>query len=728
MLSNRKLTRRTFLKASAATTALISIGTIEYTSWQTSYANDNDDIKVTSTLCNACSNKCGIMVTTKNGRIWKVKGHPDHPMSKGTICARGHGYATIAYSPDRLTQPFKKGQDGKLMPITWDQAYQEIGQKLNKILAKDGPGTVVYVEDPRPTGHFYGPRFLAAIGSPNYFTHQTVCSNSRDTGFKHVLGGVPGADVANSKYIMFIGRSYGDGVRPSSLHALIAGRENGAKVVIVDPRLNSTANMADEWLSIRPGTDLALVLAMTNVVISEDLYDKEFVKNYSIGFEQYAEEVKKYTPEWAEKITGISKDTIIRIARDMAKVKPQALIEPSWRGAFGCTYFNSSETARSIAAFNALLGNIQQKGGLTFGIGPKLGDLDEMIHPAPLKSNLPRVDDKDYPVAPKPQGVANIVPMKAKEGKVKAAFIIQTNPVRNYSNPKAIADGLQALELNIVIDIQMTETALIADYVLPEPSYLERDDVLEGLAGGKPGVSIRQKVIERVHPETRPADEIFTEIAKAIGVGQYFNFTVDELNTAKLKPLGISLADMKKKGTVILGESVTLGTVPTLKTPSGKVEFYSETMKNAGFSPVPTWLEPKVMPDKDSFRLITGKQSYHTHSFTTNLPYLMQITKDTDGERLWINRERANKLGINDGDLVIVESKLAESKVRVKVTDRLHPECVYVPSPYGSFSEHLNTAKGVGFSYNDHVNFELEPMSGSGMVHEVVVKVRKVGI
>ena len=719
----KRLSRRTFLKASAATTAVLSVvGTVEFKTWQKTYASENADVKVIPSLCNACSSKCGIQVYSKGGRLWKVTGHPDHPFSKGRICARGHGVATLAYSPDRLTEPLKKKKDGTFEPISWKQAYQEIGQKLKEIVAKD-PSSVVFVEDPRPTGKFYGPRFLDAVGSPNYFNHLVVCSNARDTGFTHTIGGVPGGDVANSKYIVFIGRSYGDGLRPASVQGLVAAKSNGAHVVIVDPRLNNTAPLADEWLAIRPGTDLALVLAMSNVLVTEELYDKDFVTNYSVGFEEYKKTIMEYTPAWAEKITGIPKETITRIAQDMAKVKPKAFIEQSWRGAFGSTYANSVDTGRAVALFNALLGNIQQKGGYIFGVPPKLGP----VNPEPPHSKLPRVD-AEYPLVSNKAGVASVIPQKAKEGKVKAAIIIQTNPVRGYSNKDYMMEGLKALELNVVIDVWMTETAMVADYVLPEPSYLERDDIIEGLPGGKPAVCLRQKTIDLVHKNTVPADQIFTEIAKEMGLGQYFNFTVDQANQAMLAPLGIPLDELKKKGTIVLKEGVELGVVPKLKTPSGKVEFYNESFAKAGFSPVVKWMEPKVTPDKDSFRLITGKQSYHTHAYTANLPYMLQITKDYNSERLWINASKAKQFGLKDGDLVEVESSVAKSQIRIKVTERLHPECVYVPSPYGNFSEKLTLAKGVGFSYMDHLPHQIDPMGGTSMIHEIIVKIRKVGV
>ena len=725
-----KLSRRRFLKASAATAALTSAGTVGFNEWSNEYvkAGENVEIKEIASTCNACSSKCGMIGHVKNGRLWKLTGHPDHPYSKGKLCARGHGYATVVYSADRLTQPLKRVGEGKFEPISWEQANKEIAAKLNKIIKEHGPEAVSLTEDPRASGKFYSPRFIHALGSANYYTHHVVCSNSRDAGFLHTVGvTATSADISNAKYIMFIGRSYGDGIRPSSVQALASAKDNGAKIVIVDPRLNNTGNLATEWLAIRPGTDLALVLAMSHVLIKENLQDVEFIKNYTIGYEEYAKELTKYTPEWAEGITGIPADAISRIATDMGKAKPKALIEQSWRGAFGCNYENSTETGRAVAMFNALLGNYQQKGGSIFGGKLKLGKLDEIKHPDPKKPENPKAGSKEFPLAYPSNGVATIVAKEALEGKMKAAIYYHSNAALGYGNPKVMKEALSKMDLVVAIDVQMSETAQLAHYVLPEVTYIERDEVIEGLSGKIPGMALRQQMVKKVHPKTKPIDEIYTELAEACGVGQYFNFTLDELNEAMLAPTGVTYKQLREKGTIMFPDhEITIGEMPELKTPSGKVEFFSETYKAAGFKPIVEWIEPKVSPAADAFRLITGKQAIHSHTQTANIPILMQITKDYDLERIWINPVRAKALGIKDGDLVEVKSSEATSKIRVKVTERIHPEAIFVPSHYGITSKDLKTGYGIGFGYMEHVPFDFEKWSGAGNIHEVIVKVRKV--
>jgi thiosulfate reductase / polysulfide reductase chain A len=725
-----KISRRSFLKASTATAVLATAGTASFNEWSNQYvkASGTTEIKEIPSTCNGCSSKCGIIGHVKNGRLWKLTGHPDHPYSKGKLCARGHGYATLVYSKDRITEPLKRVGKEKFEPISWEQAYKEIAEKLNKIIAEHGPRAISLTEDPRATGKYYSPRFIQALGSSNYYTHHVVCSNSRDAGFLHTLGTTAtSADISSAKYIMFIGRSYGDAIRPSSVQSLVEAKDNGAKIVIVDPRLNNTGNLATEWLAIRPGMDLALVLAMSHVLVKENLHDIEFLNKYSIGFKEYAQELEKYTPAWAEELTGISADVITRIAIDMGKAKPKSLIEQSWRGAFGCNYENSTETGRAVALFNAMLGNLQQKGGSIFGGKPKLGKLDSAKHPNPKEPDFKKAGYEEFPLAYYNNGVATIVAKEAMEGKMKAAIYYHSNAALGYGNPKYMKEALSKLDLVVSIDVQMSETALLSDYILPDVSYIERDELIEELSGKTPGIALRQKIVEKVHPKSKPIDVIYKELAEACGVGQYFNFTLDELNEAMLVPTGVSYKELREKGTIMFPEkAIELGVMPELKTPSKKVEFYSEVYKEAGFSPIVKWVEPKVSPKQDSFRLITGKQAIHSHTQTANIPILMQITKDYDLERIWMNPSRAKALGIKDGDLVEVKSSEATSRVHVKVTEKVHPEAIFVPSHYGITSNYQKTAKGVGFGYMEHVPFDFEAWSGSGNIQEVIVKIRKV--
>lgn len=447
------------------------------------------------------------------------------------------------------------------------------------------------VQDPRPSGSYYTKRFMQALGSANVYTHGAACNMSKNAGFTQVIGaGDYLADVENAKACMFIGRSYADAIRPSQLHALEKAHERGAYIVLVDPRLNNSIAFADEWLPINPGTDLALVLAMSHVLVNRGLYDKKFVAEQATGFDEWAATLGQYTPEWAAGITGLRAADIERVAVKFAECAPAACIEPSWRGAYGCSYANSGETARAVACFNGLLGCWNQKGGALFGASVKAGDVDKAKFPSVPKVEAKIAGQSEYPLSLSGMGVNVYAAQLAREGKMKGMFFYNSNMVAGYSNPAYLQECLADLELSVCIDVQMTETCHACDYVLPDTSYLERLELPEFYGGKVPAVAIRDQVIDKVHPNTRPVDQIFSELAEACGVGQYFGFTVEELADAQLATVGLSLDGLRACGVSSFPEKAfKYGPYPKWKTPSGKFQFASDACEKAGLPRTPQW-------------------------------------------------------------------------------------------------------------------------------------------
>ena len=325
-MSGHALTRRSFLVGSAGVAAVAAgAGLVSLSVRGEADADAETDkrTEVVHSLCNSCSSKCGYYAYVVDGELTKLIGDEAHPNAQGKLCARGYGYSQIAYSPDRLTDPMKKNENGEFEVIGWDQALSEIGQKVNDIIAQYGPEALAMVQDPRPSGKYYTKRFMNALGSPNVYTHGAACNLSKESGFTQAIGAANfESDVANSKMTMFIGRSYADAIRPSSVAALQQAHENGAHIVLVDPRLNNSIAFADEWVPINPGTDLALILAMSNVLINRDLYDAEYVAANSVGFDEWASAIAGYTPEWAEGITGIPAADIERSSSPRRPLRP----------------------------------------------------------------------------------------------------------------------------------------------------------------------------------------------------------------------------------------------------------------------------------------------------------------------------------------------------------------------------------------------------------------------
>ena len=696
-----------------------------------SWAKTSSEAPVTRipTFCNGCGNRCGIFALVKNNRIWKVEGNPEANGNKGLICPKGHGYIHDLYNPDRIRGPLKR-VDGRFQPISWEQAYKEISQRINTLLMDNGPESIFWINYPQ-SNNAYALRLMHALGSPHYFTHGSTCYTARNAGWNYTVGKLPSNDLANSRYIMTIGRNPAGGIDLGQMADITKAKSNGAKLVVVDPRHSETAILADDWLPIRPGTDLAFLLAMINVMVKEGLYDREFVRKKTVGLEQLDDEIINYPPEWAEKVCEIPARTIVRITREMAREKPRVLIHRGYHGAFGSQYLNSFQTVRALAIANSLLGNINREGGIYFAQSAELGELQPK-HPVPEGPKVPKADGTGipgrYPLGSYGDGIAHAIPELALRGQLKCGFVYHHNPLRTNPNPKRIMAGYKKLDLLVVIDTVLSETASIAHYVLPESFYLERDEAVDTKHSGKRAqVTIQQRALEPMF-DTRPGLRIIVELAHHLGVGRYFDFDLEEANQLRLKPLGVSLVDLKQKGVLFVGIPWKEG-FDKLDTPSGKVEIYSSTLEKLGFPPIPRWEEPLVSPDpKDphSFRLLHGKQAFHTHAMTANQPYLMQISRRYDLIRLWMNRRRGEELGLNDGDLVQIKSLVGEGKIRVKLTEGIHPSSVWLPSGYGIFSKHLGGAFDIGLSYNDFLPTLFDPTVGHGMSSEIIVQAKKV--
>ena len=724
------VSRRTFLKGSAATAALAAAagaGSLGMWQSQTARADELHETKEAPSLCNGCSSKCGLVATTVDGQLWTLRGSDVHPYAKGHICGRGHGLAQMAYSDERVTQPLRRKDDGTFEPIDWDTAFAEIGQRVKDIIAKNGPEALGIIQDPRPSGKQYSKRFMHALGSANVYAHSSSCNLSKESAYQLTIGASNfSTDFGNAKMVMFIGRSYGDGIRPSSVQSLASAAESGTRVVIVDPRLNNSGIFADDWVPITPGTDIALLLGMANVLIEEDLYDHEFVEQNTTGFEEFAAEVKQYTPSWAEKICDVPADRIRELARAMAKAAPAASIEAGWRAVIGCSYANSFETARVITAVNSLLGAWGAKGGALLTSSPKAGKIEDARFADPAKPDKPRVGNKEYPLALDSAGTNIAALQAALDGTMKGLFFYNSNAAKGYAQPKTWAEALGKCDLVVTIDVQMSETALQSHYVLPEVTYLERLELPEFVGGKKHFVGMRTAVLDRIHPETKTCDEIFNGLAEACGVGEYFQFTAEDWAAAQLETVGVSLEQLKKDGVVELPDPHFEYGVPKFKTASGKFEFKTDKMAEAGLNPVIGYVPRKVTPGEGEFYIVGGKQGIHSHTMTQNIAALNAISREYHMERLWMAAADAEKLGVETGDTVEVSSSEHTGQVEVRVTQRLKPGVVFLPTHYGGDSPYQTRSYQYGISLTDFIPFDVEPGVGSMMSQEVAVSVRKV--
>ncbi len=723
-----RLTRRRFIGAASTAIAVAGVGgalgeverTASLVGTASPAAAASPKETLVPSLCQMCAIRCGILAHVVDGKVTRITGNPDDPLSQGRLCARGQAGMGMLYDPDRVRQPMRRDASGKFVPVSWEQAFQEIGKKLNEIKEKHGPESLVWLTHPEQLAG-WEQRFMDAFGSPNWTGHAPTCYSSRVVGFATTYGLVPAADYANTRYYVSFGRSIIDGISNPQVQALMAARMAGARIVVIDPRLSDFASIADEWLAIRPGTDLALALAMIHVILRDKLYDASALAEQTVGLDQLEQGVAQYTPQWAQGITGVDAKTIERLAKGLAAAAPAAVIEPGWHGPQGGMYWNSVGLSRATACLNALLGNLGKKGGLTVPPASPLSPA-KIFKPAPAASKLSRWDGaggSEWPLA-KGLGRCQEIPKVIASGEpypIHAVIACHTNPVRAYPDGDRLVAAFKKLDLVVVIDHQMSDTAWnTAHYVLPESTYLERFGTVES-RGNK--LALAQPAVPPLY-DTLGEDEIIRRLAAACGFPQYFSFTIEDYNNALLEPLGLTQADLRA------GEREFKPSPPKpafpLPTASKKVELASSALAKAGGPAVPVWEPPLVAPGPGQFRLIQGHVSVHTHTTTQNNSYLHALMPEN---RLWIHPDRAKALGVRDGDLVEVKSEVASQRVKARVTQEIVPEAVFLAHGFGCVSPTQRLNYGKGASDAALVPIRSAPFSGAAAQCETIVTVQK---
>ncbi len=522
-----EISRRRFLQGSVA----LSIVGGTSAGISTLFAQDSKEksVKTTevATLCEMCVNKCAALAKVESGRVTKLDPNPLFPKSKNMLCARGDAGIHALYDPDRLKYPVirigKKGE-GKFKRVTWKEAYEAIlhgtehfkglGQLVEE--EKDNRSTIAYCAGEGMGEHTFK-RFMSdKFGSTNFVNHSSICLQTTISGYALTIGGYGKADMENANYVIMAGANRAEAIlTPDTMDMFKRTRGRGLKLIVVDPRYTNTAQQADKWLGIKVGTDLAFVLALTYVVISEVLYNKEFIRKNVSGFKKYKKHIlnNHYTPEWAEKITGISAETIRTIARDFMAHAPHAIYYQGRRTAWSRQDF---QLRRAQAIFTALGGGIDVKGGIVFGRRLSLGSHHVTL---PFYANVKSRIDKTEAAFVGPNGtwigMRNMIIEGRSPYPVRGMFIYKQNPMLCVPNVHKTKQLLEKMELVVTIDTMPSDTVMMSDVVLPECTYLEREDPVKSFAGVQPAIVLRNKVIDPLY-ESKPLIEIMKGLSEVV--------------------------------------------------------------------------------------------------------------------------------------------------------------------------------------------------------------------
>ncbi len=727
-LINKKLSRRRFLGTSTCALATATVGSQARVLKALAVSGEVAAPKLNGgkdvfTACGMCVNKCGVIARVRDGRIHKLDPNPEYIKSRGMLCARGNAGIKVIYDPDRLKYPLiragKRGE-GKWRRASWDEALDLVGKKMNEIAEKYTRAGMMFASTEGTFQEHFFLQLAECFGSPNTVRHPTLCLSSNIQGFSATFGTNPTPDVLNADYIIMSGANRSEAlITPDSIDQL-KGDGGRRKLVYLDPRFTKTASKADEWFPIKPGSDMAFILALTNVIVSEGLYAKEFIEEMTVGFDQLVPHIKPYTPEWAATETEIPAEDIRRIAREFANAAPRAVYYQGRRSSF---FDNDTQMRRAMAILNAVIGNWDTAGGLVPNTKIKLQKHDYL---APWYDDVPeRLDSGSVTFLSEKDGSWTAFRDRVLAGKpypVKGMMIYKQNVVMSVPNRAKTLKMMEQMDFICTIDIAMSDTAWYSDVVLPEATYLERQDPLESLAGILPVVAFRQPCVEPLF-ESKPNLWIMQNLARRLGdeVAATFDFTIDEHIHHQVSKNPKILKDLKNKGVHYMKVLPTYGLTrgKRLRTKTGKIELYSANYARKGLDPLPVYTRHEDVP-AGKFRLIVGRSAIFTHGTTANNAYLHDIMPENT---LWLNTLSAQKAGLSDGQLVKVKSRVGEGTLKLEVTDKIRPDCVYMVHGFGVLSKGQSLIHGRGACDAALIEDKIEPISGNVAMHQTFVEV-----
>ena len=658
-------------------------------------------IKEKHAICGICPAGCWVTVTyDEKGRIEKVR--PDESSHLGMICKLGEHSAEIVYSKDRLRYPMRrKGPKGtyEFERISWDNAYDIIVEKLNKIKEESGPeATAIYtgrgsfelamcdVYQPKGVAVSSASSVLFPFGSPNTLGVGALCYVSFAMIAPHVtMGGMlinMFSDLENGQLIVVWGANPATDCPPLDLNRIINAQRRGAQVVVIDPRRTMTAKLTDaEWIPIRPGTDGALALGMCNVLIDEELYDEDFIKNWAVGFDDFARYVQHFRPEAVEDITGIRAETIRSLARRIAEANGASPLMYS-----GLEYSDSGVQAiRATMVLWALAGQLDVPGGRCFTMRQNHFPINREDHIAnpDVRKALGR---NRFPVYSAYRGESHAIalPDAILEGKpypIHSLIILGGSIITAWPQPAIWRKALNNLDFLVCIDRQFTADAAYADIVLPATTMYE----IESYMAYGPIFRIREKVIEPVG-EARNDFFILAELARRLGYGHLYPKNEEELLRHVLKGSGFTLEDIQNGGGTVQAPTVMMqykkwekGLLrvdgkPGFETPTGKFEIASTILEEHGYDPLPIYTEPCEGPVSqpelaEKFPLIFNSGSRVTTDFRSQHHGISGLLKERPEPTVMINTLDAKVRGIKSGDLVHLRTRRGEVTICALVTD-----------------------------------------------------------
>jgi len=699
---------------------------------------ESTGITIKKSICTICDplTQCGLNLYVKDNIIIKVEGSKENPKNEGTLCAKGAATRQYVYSPERLKTPLKRTGprgSGEFTAISWHQALDEIAEKLINYKSKFGPESVAfycgYTKWLRPFLH----RLTHSFGSPNYLTESSTCAQATYMAQKLNFGTATGPDVKNTNCLL-VWSANPFHSNTTLARKILAAKDRGMKIIVVDPRCTPMTAQADIHLQLKPGTDGALALAMANVIINEQLFDQDFISNYTFGFEEFAQYIQEFTPEKGELITGVKAEKIVQAARLYANTKPAAIMQSAAPVVHNT---NGVQNYRAVFSLIALTGNYDISGGnfvdppSFIGVSGGVATREnEFVHSKKFEEMPVRVGQERFPVWSElvDQAQAMDLPQQIKSGSpypIKAMLAFGINH-RMWPDSKNMLQALQEIDFFVDVDIFMTDTAKYADLILPACSSVERSELR----------CYQERYIIYTQPAIQPLYDSRSDADIIFDLGQRLQLNDPLINAGYeasldyiLEPSHITIEELKKHpaGMPVLNPL----RIPEKKyiaqgfsTPSGKMEFKSLILEryanDYGYDPLPVYHPPKCSAENtpelaEKFPLILNTGSrlpMFIHSRTFRVPWTSSLRPEAMAD---LNPADAQSLNIVQGDEIKISTPQSEIYVKANLTLLVQPGVVHMYHAYSNAD--VNTLFDCDY---------LDPISGFPGFKSLLCKVEKV--
>lgn len=665
------------------------------------------DADYKSVICSSCDISCTVTAKVVDGQVVKIQSS-DNPLFRDQICMKAI-YAPKGFAhPDRLMYPLKRVGErgsGQFERISWEQAIDEICEKLRGVVDQYGPEALaVSTSDWNgSTENGLSRRFMNLLGTPNYISGVALCAGNTAAVNRLVYGWYPFADIERAECILLMGHNPRRHSWVPIYNMIRKAQARGAKLIVWDPRKSESAERADLWLPLKPGTDAAMLFGWLKVILDEGLYDKEFARKWTVGFEAFKARVDEFPLSRVAQITGVDEELIARSARMYANhvsCIPWSPITDQQR--------NSTSAIRLICALRALCGNIDVPGGEPLqGFNPDIPELshyemhdvlsDEQKakqlgsdkHPVFTYRAMGRLEEATEKVwgfryANLVKGSYMAVPSSVFRAMAHGdpypvkAFIFQgNNPLLSYANMKLIYQGMMNQDLIVAHEQFMTPSAQLADYVLPSDAWTERNSLFDGFAW----LAVTKASQKAMEPpgECRSSFDFWTDLAHGMGLGNHFPWrTNEEMLSERVQKLAPSFDAFAEEYDVHVPHMAYKKYEKTgFATPSGKVELYSELLEEFGFDPLPYWREDPPADPGFNLTLFTGVRE--DEFFQTGHRHIPELRARKPEPQAYLNPKTAQAEGLAEGDWVEVATKEGACKLTITLHDTMPEGLVRVP-------------------------------------------------